>query len=354
METFNLQLMLEEKNKILIDFFKNEFLLLKEDIFNDIKKELSKLILYNEEKKENIKICGFGRTRKRGSCKRITRHILCPYHLEKFKKEYRNLSMPDGFSSGNPSGNQYISNNYSVKIENINEDLLTVNKNKNNMFIKLDLFENKICKEEITKIKIYDYCDSNLPILKYYHEKNKIYDLINGNIYYIPYTTKLNNIIIKGKYDSQGIKKLICYNPENVKKKKKKNNERKKEKTVEKLYDIFNNKIKAYINYSHFTKSEKNHIKKIINDNLNMNKNIYKNDVNYYIYDSCVMIHREIDKYFEKYIYHDIDICNKLMRNVFIYYKIFALLVDDDETEEEKKKWRTKVEYFVMNTLKDF
>ena len=60
--------------------------------------------------------------------------------------------------------------------------------------------------------------------------------------------------------------KLICYKTDNgINVKKKKNKKKKnKNKTIEQLYDIFNNKIKNYISYSKFEKEEIMYIKNII------------------------------------------------------------------------------------------
>lgn len=356
MDTITLQLLLKENNKQLIDFLKNEFMYsVKENILKEFKDEFTKLFSYKEEKK--TKLCGFTRTRKRGSCKRVTKQILCPYHLENLRKETENYLLPDKKLSGNPSGNTINYNKYSVKIEDCEENFFIYsNHNKN---VNLDLFEKKILQKEITKIKIYDYCNSNLPILKYYHEGNKTYDLINGNVYYQPCISDLGKITIKCKniYRSDNnTPKLICYKTDNgINVKKKKNKKKKnKNKTIEQLYDIFNNKIKNYISYSKFEKEEIMYIKNIINKSLNKYKLKYKDNINYYIYDSSIIIHREIEKYIEKEIYHDIDIFNKMLRNIFIYYKIFALLVDEDTKDYEKEKWKPRLEDYIFITLKNF
>lgn len=125
-------------------------------------------------------------------------------------------------------------------------------------------------------------------------------------------------------------------------------------KSAEQLYNIFNDKIKNAISYSKFTNVEIKNIKKIINDTLYECKKKYKDNIDYYIYDSSIIIFRKIEKYIEKEIYHDIDFFNKLLRNLFFYYNMFAIIADEDEKEEDKIKWKSKIEDFINNKLNNF
>lgn len=356
-DKFNLQLLLQENNKYFINFLKNEFLyMVKDGIIEDIKKEFYGL-LFNEIKKEKAKTCGFGRSRNRGYCKRITHKILCPYHLNMVKENYLNLSLPDNILYGNSSGLIQNNNKYSVIIEDIKDSADMIKDG----FLDLNFIDKKIYKKDILNIKIYDYCNANLPILKYDYDKNKIYDIINGNLYYKPCVLNIYDLTIKDIFLNidnfhSGPPKLICYKnsdkPSNNFKKSKKG---KKSKTIEQLFTIFNDKIKNYISHSKFEKEEKKHIKNIINNTLNKTKlQYYKKDVNIYIYDSGIIIYREIEKYIEKNITHDINYFNLFMRNVVIFYKIFSLMADEDSTDEEKQKMKPKLDEFIFKALKDF
>lgn len=142
---------------------------------------------------------------------------------------------------------------------------------------------------------------------------------------------------------------------EKIKKKKKSRKTKKKEFTIEHLYNIFNDKIKHFISndYSKFSKEEAKHIKNNINNNLNKYKLKYKDNTNLYIYYSSINIYNEIEKYIEKEIFREIDVFNKIMRNVFINYKVFALLSDNTTTKDEFNIWKTKIEKYIFDTLKN-
>lgn len=70
-----------------------------------------------------------------------------------------------------------------------------------------------------------------------------------------------------------------------------------KNKTIEQLYNIFNDKMKNFIKHEPFTEIDTKNIKNIINNNINEYKNIYKNDINSYIYLSSIIIYDSIEKY---------------------------------------------------------
>lgn len=243
----------------------------------------------------------------------------------------------------------------------------------NNLFINI---YNELCnycvKKEINKH--YLFCLLNL---FYNFYQYSYFRKFHKNNIYIPYICNLSKIIIKDKYIYFHINKnikLICHpsnydsekisliekindikqsgNDINEKPKKKKN--KSKNKTVEQLYITFNNKIKNFISHGKFTKKEIKYVKNVINDSLNKNKIKYENNINLYIYNSSKNIYNEIEKYIEKEIYHDIDFFNKLMRNVFINYWIFALIVDVNSTNEDIEKWKPKLENYIFNTLKQF
>lgn len=217
-------------------------------------------------------------------------------------------------------------------------------------------------------------------------DKNTIYEelksekfLINiNNSYYIEYINYLNNIyfnydniIISEFLLNEEIKILININEnvltyniltnfknENKKKKNRNKNKNKKKKknqnkSIEQLYDIFNNKIKNFIKYKPFLEPDTKNIKNIINKNINEYKNIYKDDINKYIYISSINIYNEIEEYIEKNIYHEINFFNKALRNVFVNYKVFALLVKKDISKDEKVKWKFKIEKYIFETLKN-
>lgn len=283
--------------------------------------------------------------------------------------------------------------NYNISIKN--------NFNYENIIKKEDLLNKKIT---IIEYKTYNYCNGNKPIVKYFDYKkyinkilfnnfkqiyyycikykidlhyllcilkifynfyqssyfkkfckNKNYEhYINKNAYFveIPMNLNKNNMQII-KYNDNSLEQFnkFMYNKYKIYLKNKKN--RKKNKSIDQLYNIFNDKIKNYVSYGK-TKIYSKKLKGIINNNLNKYKYKYKDNNNLFIYDSSVVIYREINKYIEKEIYHDLDFFNKLMRNVFIYYKIFALIVDGDTNKEEKEKWKSRLEDYIFSTLKNF
>lgn len=179
---------------------------------------------------------------------------------------------------------------------------------------------------------------------------------------------KLDNIIIKDKYIYSNInknKKLICYYTNDVlyknndisstmDKNKEKKKKKKKNKSIEQLYNIFNDKIKNFISYGKKSKQESKTLKKIINDNLNKYKTKYNNNINSYIYVSSIKIFDEIEKYIEQEVFHDIQFFDNMLRNVFINYKVFVLFVKDGSTNEEKEKWKPRIEEYIFNRLKNF
>lgn len=136
MEKIELHSLFEENNKILLDFFKNEFInIIKDTVVDDIKKEIYNLLFDGNIYKGISKRCGFIRTRKRGNCKRLTNQILCPYHLQKVKKEYENISLPDKISSGNSSG---LYNDNVIDKENNEDNIYNDNSNSNNYLIDIN------------------------------------------------------------------------------------------------------------------------------------------------------------------------------------------------------------------------
>lgn len=246
----------------------------------------------------------------------------------------------------------------------------------NNLLINIynELY-NYCVKKEINKH--YLFCLLNL---FYNFYQSSYFRKFHKNNIYIPYINNLSKIIIKDKYiyfhvnkniklichpsnvDSRKLK-LVCKNNNDItqsvnviskKDKNKKMKNKSKNKTVDQLYNIFNDKIKNFISHGKFTKKEIKYVKTVINDTLNKYRIKYENNINLYIYNSSIYIYDEIERYIEKEIYHDIDFFNKLMRNVFINYRIFTLLVNDNSTAEEIENWRSKLENYIFNTLKHF
>lgn len=177
------------------------------------------------------------------------------------------------------------------------------------------------------------------------------------------YNTNLNNLEKNNTKMEENINNEgtnysadIEYVEKKIKKKKKNKKSKKKEFTIEHLYNIFNDKIKNFISnsYSKFSKEEAKNIKELINNTLNKYKLKYKDNINLYIFYSSIYIYNGIEKYIEKEIYREIDIFNKMMRNVFINYKIFALLTDNTTTEDEMATWKPKIEKYIFDTLKNF
>lgn len=348
MDTFNLQLLLKENNDILLDIIKKEF----RYSLNDIKNEIQNIFTYNkEDNKKKAKICGFGRTRNRGPCKRITRFMLCPYHLDKVNIKYENISLPYKKTSGGRLGNTSVVCDMQVDNKDIH--------------IKTNA---KPIDESTGNISLPDKIPSGkLPGVSDVQVNNK--EINVNDSHYIEYIKYLNNIyydydelVYKNYILNEEIKilenidqdlfiyEILIKNNSTKKNKKKKN----KNKTIDHLYTIFNDKIKNLLSTTKFVKSETKDIKKIINDNLNKYIKIYKNNTDLYIYKSSINIFDEIEKYIEKKIDHDIDYFNKMLKNIFIKYRIFTLLVNQTTTLAEKEKWKTKIEDFTLNTLSAF
>lgn len=131
----------------------------------------------------------------------------------------------------------------------------------------------------------------------------------------------------------------IKYN-NNLNKKNKKRKKKNKDKTIDHLYNIFNDKIRNYISYSKFTKEEAKVVKNIINDSLNKYKEKYEDNINDYIYNSSDCIFNKIEKYIEKEILHDIDYFNIFIMNILKHYKMFCILVSCNATQEFIDKYK--------------
>jgi hypothetical protein len=310
---------LEKYNKQLLDSLKNDLIQsFRKNIIEDIKTEINNLFIYKKNT-NNINICGFERTRKRGYCKRHVKGFACPYHQKSLKKISNSSILPDEMPDKKLSGTHNISTDIIEKIETYYEEI--------NLLSSIEVMQTNKCNiNKIYRCRIYN---KKIDIVdKYLNNGYKEIKLIEYNI---------NESILGSK------------EKEKKKRKKKKNN-----KTIEQLFNIFNDKIKNLISSGRFIKSETLDLKKIINNNLNKYNDKYKNNRILYIYDSSVMIFREIENYINKKIDHDIDYFNNMLRNIFFYYNIFRLLVDEDSTEEEKIKWRPRLEKFVMDSLKNF
>lgn len=240
-----------------------------------------------------------------------------------------------------------------------------------------------IIKEYIGASNYVNYNSNNSKIVKYFNynsyisnKLNIFYKQIEG--YCIKYNYSLNFLIsvfnlIYEVYQNSCFKKFRKCNEDILssdnkintnnneilivknKKNKKKNKNKKKEKTIDCLYNIFNDKIKNFISYRYFTKKETKDVKKIINDTLNKYNLIYKNNVNKYIYHSSFNIFQDIEKYIEKEIYHDIDIFNKMLKNIFFYYCLFTRITDYEKIDEEfNEKQKNRLEDFIFDKLKNF
>lgn len=340
MEIQNLQLLLKENNDSLLDFLKNEYIhSLKDLLLNDIKKEISKLFINKEYDKGKIKVCGFSRTRKRGNCKRITRYVLCPYHLEKAIKEHEKTVLPDKNSSGILSGFSNVSlNDKKNKNERIqpNDEYLDVNKPYyteyinylNNVYYNYDeiVYKNYLFEEEV---KIFEKIDTD--IFNYVLPLCKNKEIVNFN------SNNENISLLSDNTDLTNKKK----------KKKNKKNKKKKPKTLEKKYEIFNDKVRNLIRSNNYVLNEdKEKIVKIININLNkyINKHIDLYSCGYNIFDELYeYIHKNKHKYKNEAILPNIH------KHIILYYKIFSEYI-----ESKEEKWLIKIDNLIENTLKDF
>lgn len=290
---------------------------------------------------------------------------------ERYRRWYNYFKKTDALFNKRIVIKDYIKdsnyNNYSsftlIKFFNLNKYII----NKIIEFHKY--FENYCLLNKIDHKYIYVFL-----YLFYKFYETSYFRNSNKNRIYIPYIKDLNKIIIKDVYIYEyknKCKRLIEYPIDilyNIKKDKEshkkeitkfeiKDNKKKKKnknKTIEHLYNIFNDKIKNFITFGRFTKSELKDIKKIINNNLNNYKLKYKDNTNYYIYSSSINIFNEIENYINKNIFHDIDHFNKLTLNVFIKYKIFTLMVDLNTSEKEKEKWKPRLEEFILHKLNNF
>lgn len=355
MEIFNLQLLFKENNNIILDFLKNDFInILKDGIIEDIKIEIYKLLLENNVyKKEKSKICGFRRSRKRGSCRRLTNYILCPYHLQEVKKEYENISLPDKNPSGNSSG-------LIINIDKNNE----INEN-----IKKDNHENNIYNNEL-QFENYTIDINNSYYIEYINYLNNIYydydEIVYANAIFDEEIKILNNIDydilidIKKNINNEDIssedntsinekeRKIIdLIKLKNKKNKKNKKKKKTKPKTLEKKFDIFNDKIKNFIrSYNKLFKEDSSIIVKTINNYLIKYKN---NEINlsscgYHIFDDTYDYINE-----KKHKYDNPNVIVNLHKKVIIYYKMFSIYID-----EKEDKWLSKIDDFMENKLKDF
>ncbi len=274
MEGLNLQSLLKDNNKILLDFLKNEFVyIVKDGIVKDIKMEIYNMIFKNDIAKSKSKTCGFIRTRKRGTCKRLTNYLLCPYHLKKLKKEHENILLPDKIPSGKLSGS---------------EDITT-----------------KIT-EESNSVKL------DININSSYYDEIKILENIDPDIF--------NYEIIMNIKNTMEIKNNI--NSENIKKKKKKN----KIKKVIKIYDNINiNDIKNKIEITLHTfkaKVPKDEVAAALHILFDENKQLFKKHVN--------IILSNIDIFFKDI---NTDILNKIWKNVIEYIPYENVLIYDNNND---------------------
>ena len=119
-------------------------------IFKDIKIRS----LPSKPDKNKSHICGYNRSRNRGTCKRLCYDIFCNYHIK-----YVNVK------NNNKKGKKVVE-----IIDNNN--LYSHNLNIYNYFDKEKINnDNYISEKKINKIKIKDYSSCNLPIL--FSDKNK-------------------------------------------------------------------------------------------------------------------------------------------------------------------------------------
>lgn len=340
MEVQNLQLLLKKNNDYLLDFLKNEYIYsLKDLLLNDIKKEISKLFINKEYYKDNIKVCGFSRTRKRGNCKRVTRYVLCPYHLEKAIKEHEKNILPDNISSGNLSGFSNVSlNDKGNKNERIqtNDEYLDINKSYYTEYIN---YLNNV---------YYDY--DEIVYKKYlFDEEVKMFGQIDTDIfnYVLPLCKNKEIVNLNSNNENISLNADVTDLTSKKKKKKSKKNKKKKPKTLEKRYEIFNDKVRNFIRSNNYVLNEdKEKIVKIININLNkyINKQIDLYSCGYNIFDE---LYEYINK--NKHKYTNVAILPNIHKHIILYYKIFSEYI-----ESKEEKWLIKIDNLIENTLKDF
>lgn len=299
MEGLDLQSFLKDNNKYLLDFLKNEFLnILKDGIVEDIKMEIYDMLFKNNNERTNSRICGFSRTRKRGTCKRLTNCLLCPYHLKKVEKEYKNILLPDKISSGNSYGfeNITIKSNENSKVESVNMNInnsyyITYIDYLNDIYYNYDEI---ICKNAILDNEI------------------KILENIDSDIFYY-------DILINTKKMMETEDKI---NLENIKKKRKKN----KIKKVIKIYDNINiYDIKKNIEITLNTlnvKVPKDEIAATLHILFNENKKLFKKYVN--------IILSNIDIFFKDV---NTDILNKIWKNNIEYIQYKKVLIYDNNND---------------------
>lgn len=288
MEGLNLQLLLKDNNKIILDFLRNEFVyIIKDNIINDIKKEIYNMLFNNNIKKSKSKTCDFARSRKRGTCKRLTNSLLCPYHLKKVRKEYENTLLPDKNSSGNLSGSENIAINKSEDEKN----------EKNNININNSYYITYI--EYLNDI-YYNY-DEIIYKNAILDNEIKIFENIDPDIFY---------------YD-------IINKKDNFDKKKKKKNKFKK---VIKIYDNINiNDIKKNIEITLNTFNEKvpkDEMAATLHILYKENKKLFKKYVN--------IILSNINMFFQDV---NIDILNQIWKNVIEYIPYKKVLIYDSNND---------------------
>lgn len=126
MDTLDLTSILEKyNNKLLISLQSELMNSFKEDLLKNIKTEIYNLFI-NNKNTENINICGFKRTRKRGYCKRHVKGYICTHHLKQLKNNC-SISLlpnelPDEILYGKDIKNETFSGFYKNE-ENINDEI---------------------------------------------------------------------------------------------------------------------------------------------------------------------------------------------------------------------------------------
>lgn len=275
------QSLLKDNNEIIFNFLKNEFLnILKDGIVEDIKMEIYDILFKNNNKKTKSKICGFKRTRQRGTCKRLTNCLLCPYHLKKNEKEYKNILLPDKISSGNLYGSENITIENSEDKNFNNSYYTTYIDYLNDIYYNYDeiIYKNAILDNEI---KILENIDPDI----------FIYDILID------------------------IKKII-----------KTENKKKKIKKVIKIYDNINiNDIKKNIEITLHTfkvKVPKDELAATLHILFNENKTLFKMYIN--------IILSNTDIFFQNI---NIDILNKIWKNIIEYIPYKKVLIYDNKKD---------------------
>lgn len=294
MDTLDLASILEKYNNKLLNSLQNEFMnSFKEDLLNNIKTEIYNLFINNKEIK-NTTVCGFKRTRQRGTCKRTVKGFVCPYHLKQIKNQFNLSLLPDNLPDDKLYG-KYI-------FTNKKEDYINIEKRN-------------ISKTILINIKIKDYNKKYLPVLK------KVYNDVDIKIYNCKIYNKNINIIDKFENNGYSKLKLIEYNIidskiESGNKILFSEQKKKKKKTkVKKVVKINNN-----INIEE--------IKKLIDITLNtFDENAPKDEI---VATLHILLKEEV-KLFKIYI-------NIILSNINLFFK-------NVDTDVLLKIWKNSIEY---------